>query len=136
MSGDLTLDCVRLLDEGDARVARIHSYWMLKIVLIPDHVVFDALLDVFADGVPLSTALNSLANIDRCLVDFAASTNSSLVVQLCFSLMYRRTSLLMTAARRSQGPLPDCGSEKSIRRINTPVLMNISRTQVVVPALW
>ena len=136
MSDDLTLDCVRLLDEDDARAAGIHSYWMLKIVLIPDHVVFDALLDVFVDGGTIFSIFNSLAKIDRCLVDFAASTNSSLVVQLCFSLMYRRTSPLMTAARRSQGPLPDCGSEKSIRRISTPVLMKISRMQVVVMALW
>ncbi len=95
--------------------------------LIPSHFVF---VVISVDGG------NEHDKIERWWVDFAAATNSALVAQLCFSSTYRLISPLITAAFRSHGPLPAWASEKSMRRIKTPVVSYNSLTASNVSAPW
>ena len=87
------------------------SYWMLLKFWIPGHFVFLTVADVERRH----------AMTVMYWVDLAAFTKSELVTQSFFSLMNRRIFDLVTAAILSHGPLPDCASEKSMRRTKTPV---------------
>lgn len=63
--------------------------------------------------------------------ELAASINSFGVVARLPSFTCKATCRLMTDASRSQGPLPDCGSEKSHHLILIPLFWLIHKAALI-----